>query len=138
MKGKKTGGRKSGTPNKKTKELHEISARLGVDPFEVLLLFAAGDWKALGYDAESAPSSYSEQGTVYKYTIDPSVRARSAAEACQYMHAKRKAIELTDDDGNSLVRVVIGLPANGYESNPKHKILKAKPVAQIKGKKGKK
>lgn len=74
----KTGGRKKGCPNKKTQELRECAERLGVNPFEVLLLFAEGNWKALGYN---------------RSVIAPPVRARAAAEACQYLHPKRKAIE---------------------------------------------
>ena len=89
----KTGGRKKGRPNKRTEELKEISDRLGVDPFEVLLLFASGDWKALGYDKAKFVSGINEYGQWYKWTIDPSLRSRAAAEACQYLNPKRKAIE---------------------------------------------
>lgn len=80
----KTGGRKKGTPNKQAEELRDIADRLGVNPFEVLLLFAKGDWKALGYKKRKyAPDP----------EIHPSIRARAAAEANQYLHPKRKAIE---------------------------------------------
>ncbi len=94
---KKTGGRAKGTPNADSLPLEAKAKELKVDPFEVLLLFAAGDWKALGYETEQAPSSFSEHGTVYKYTIDPSVRTKAAAEACSYLYAKRKALEVTSE-----------------------------------------
>lgn len=89
----KTGGRKKGQPNKKTEELRECAKRLGVNPFEVLLLFAEGNWKALGYDKEKFVSGINEYGQWYKWTIDPAVRSKAAAEACQYLNPKRKAIE---------------------------------------------
>lgn len=94
---KRYGGRAKGTPNADSLPLEAKAKELGIDPFEVLLLFAAGDWKQLGYEAESAPSSFSEHGTVYKYTIDPSVRSKAAAEACSYLYAKRKALEVTSE-----------------------------------------
>ena len=89
----KTGGRKKATPNKKTLELRACAERLGVDPFEVLLLFASGDWKALGYDKSKYLTGSSEYGAFYRWTIEPAVRSKAAAEACQYLNPKRKAIE---------------------------------------------
>jgi hypothetical protein len=100
---KRYGGRAKGTPNADSLPLEAKAKELKVDPFEVLLLFAAGDWKALGYETEQAPSSYSEHGTVYKYTIDPSVRTKAAAEACSYLHAKRKALEVSSEVDPALI-----------------------------------
>lgn len=85
---KRWGGRQKGTPNKTTSLLQEKTQELKIDPFEILLYFAAGDWEALGYEAEKA---ITENGV--KYTIEPSVRARCAAEACSYLYPKRKALE---------------------------------------------
>lgn len=87
----KTGGRKKGVPNKLTKELQDLTERLGVDPFEVLLMIAAGDWKGLGYPKGIAIGPF---GIRYP-TIDPSVRAKAASEACGYLFPKRKSIELS-------------------------------------------
>ncbi len=104
-KGRKTGGRQKGTLNKQTRELHDISARLEVDPFEILLLFAKADHKALGYRR--------------KQDITPSLRAQCASDACQYMHPKRKAIEVRAK--GSMVTVNVTLPSNGRESKDKPK-----------------
>lgn len=73
------GGRQKGTPNKKAITLLEKTLELGIDPFEILLLFAAGDWKRLKYDQETL--------------IEPSIRVQAAGKACEYLHAKRKTIE---------------------------------------------
>lgn len=89
----KIGGRTKGTPNKKTALLDEKAAELGVDLFEVICLFAKGDWKALGYTEERYMTQSNEYGSFYKYTIDPSVRAKCALEGANYLYPKRKAIE---------------------------------------------
>lgn len=101
-KGVRISGRRKGTPNKDTKELMEIALRLGVSPFEVLLLFVKGDWKSLGYDMEKQIVSSNDHGDIYKYTIEPSVRAKCATEAASYLYPKRKAIELSTDPENPI------------------------------------
>lgn len=88
-------GRKKGSPNKKSLPLAAKAQELGVDPFEILLLFAAGDWDKLGYASETF-TIYSKDFSNEEYTIQPSVRAKAAAEACQYLHPKRKAIEIRE------------------------------------------
>lgn len=92
---KKTGGRQKGRPNQKSLPLIEKAQELGIDPFEVLLLFAAGDWKRLGYESETF-TKYGAGGVENElFTIQPSVRAKAAAEASEYLHPKRKAIDVT-------------------------------------------
>lgn len=103
----KKGGRAKGTPNRSTQELLNKAQEMGVDPFEVLLLFASGDWENLGYKEETYVASTSESGSTYKYHIDPAVRAKSAAEACQYLYPKRKAIELSNDGEDRGFKVII-------------------------------
>lgn len=86
----KTGGRKKGAKNKITialeEGLHEKAKRLGVDPFEVLCLFAKGDHKALDEP----------------FPIDPRLRLRAAGEAAEYLYPKRRAIEMTGKDGSPI------------------------------------
>ena len=109
-------GRKKGTPNKSISPLKERAQALGVDPFEVLLLFAKGDWKALGYDAETY-TVHSKDFSNELLTIQPQVRAKAAAEACQYLFPKLKAIEHTGKDGTPLpgAQIVVYIPSNGRE-----------------------
>lgn len=92
----KSGGRQKGTPNKSTRELHELAEKLNVKPFEVLLHYASGNWKALGM----AKKVKTDPDPV----IDDNLRIRAAAEACEYLYPKRKAIEhSTTDDGFRIV-----------------------------------
>ncbi len=96
-KGKKTGGRAKGTPNKPTQTLVDKAQELGCDPFEILLRFAKGDWKGLGYEKETE-TKFTAAGIEFdEHVIKPEMRVKAAAEACQYIHAKRKAIEQTVD-----------------------------------------
>lgn len=100
-KGKKTGGRVKGTLNRDTLTVREKAETLGIDPYEILLLFAKGDWKALGYTEEFIEVQ-SKDCTNYQYVIDPAVRARCAAEAVQYIEPKRKAIEHSGLNGGPI------------------------------------
>jgi hypothetical protein len=91
-----------GTPNRQTKTLLERAEAIGVDPFEILLLFAKADWKALGYDSKST-TKWTSSGIEYEEdVITPELRVTAAKEACQYMHPKRKATELTLVDESKL------------------------------------
>jgi hypothetical protein len=91
---KKRGGRTKGTPNKKTRILQELAEDLKVDPFEILLRLASGDWAGLGYD--SATTLKYSNGVGYEVDrISVETRLSAASEACQYLYPKRKAIDVT-------------------------------------------
>lgn len=101
----KTGGRTKGVPNKKTQELHEIAEELGCNPFMVLLHFAKGDFEALGYDEHQSMVTKSGE-VVMVLTIPPELRQKSAKDACEYLHPKRKAVEHSGSiDGNKIVTI---------------------------------
>jgi hypothetical protein len=116
------GGRAKGVPNRKTQDLLDKAREMGVDPFEVLLMFAAGDWKSLGYDQDKYITE-TDRGTIVKWTIEPSVRAKCASDACQYIYPKRKAIELSKDP-NSQEQVIM---VNAVDLLDRVKALKGKP-----------
>lgn len=87
-------GRKKGTPNKDVLPLEQKAQELGVDPFEILLHFASGNWKALGYDAETRTYFTAAGIEAEEPIIKPEHRLKAATEACSYIHAKRKAVEM--------------------------------------------
>lgn len=113
---KRYGGRKKGVANKDTLPLKEKAKQLGIDPFEILLLFAKGDWESLGYPS----ASFVKEGSTFvneELYIKPEVRAKAAAEACQYIHPKLKAIEHSGKDGDAIqAQTLIILPDNGRSS----------------------
>lgn len=89
----KYGGRAKGTPNAKTMDLMAKAKELGCDPFEILCLFALGDWKRLGYKDEYTYAPTQKGELVEKFVITPETRQKAASDACQYLYPKRKAIE---------------------------------------------
>lgn len=92
-------GRPKGSPNKRTSDLLDIAERLDVNPFEVLLHFAKGDYKALGYDEfqSKVVGKGKDASMVEELTISPELRQKSAKDACEYLYPKRKAVEHSFD-----------------------------------------
>lgn len=84
-----TKGRPKGRRNDRTLKM-ELLAEKFPDPFELLMLFATGDWKALGYDSEVYISENAAGSTKIGYTISPEMRLSAAKEACQYLYPKMK------------------------------------------------
>lgn len=115
---KKAGGRPKGSKNKDSVFVQEKAKELGINPFEVLLYFAAGDWKSLGYKSETF-IRYGAQGIQNEeFTIEPNTRAKAAGEACQYLYPKLKAVEHSgaiSTDVENPIQVVLTLPKNGSE-----------------------
>ena len=97
-KGKKYGGRKKGTPNVNKFSGRELAQKLGVDPLEVLLRFAANDEKGLGYQPRTKIVNGQEVPWPH---IDPELRARCASEASEYLYTKYKSVEITDQNGDN-------------------------------------
>lgn len=94
-------GRKKGTPNKRNQEIIDKAEELGVDPFEIILLFAKRDWKALGYKSETVIKA-AKNGTYEVDTITAQMQLSAAIEAAQYLYPKRKAIEHSSDPENPI------------------------------------
>lgn len=86
-------GRPPGAPNRRGMMLEETAQRIGCDPFEVLLLFSKGDWKALGYDSEKLVTMGKDGEFSEEYVIKPGERIQAAKEAAQYLYSKKKSIE---------------------------------------------
>jgi hypothetical protein len=83
----KTGGRARGTPNKRTHELAEKLEKLGCDPIEGLARIALAD--------ETAPE----------------LKVRCYAELAQYVHPKRKAMEVgPSGDGGAPIVLIHNVP----------------------------
>lgn len=63
----------------------ERAKELGIDPFEIMLKFAAGDYVGLGMSEDEKEQN----------AITPSMRLAAAIEATQYIHPKRRSTELS-------------------------------------------
>src|SRR5207249_4072903 len=79
--GHKTGGRKAGTPNKKTREVAELLRSLNCDPIRGM-----------------AEIAMNEQNS-------PDLRGRMYSDLAQYVYPKRKAVQLSSDEGPVEIRV---------------------------------
>jgi len=86
--GHKTGGRAAGTPNRKTEEVAELLESLGCNPIAGMAAIALN------------PKN------------PPELRGRMYAELAQYVYPKRKAVEYSGLDGETLVVYV------RYEDKP--------------------
>ncbi len=76
--GERRGGRQKGTPNKRTVAVADKLEELGCDPIEGMAKIAMDD------------------------RIELNIRAQMFKELAQYVAPKRKAMEVTGEDGGSI------------------------------------
>lgn len=100
--GRKSGGRKKGTPNKATQDVQAICERLKCNPIEIKCHFANGDWNALGYDGPTQTRVTAQGIKVEEDVIPPELRFAAAKELSNYLYPKRKAVEHSGKDGEAL------------------------------------
>lgn len=98
-------GRPKGSKNIKTSlfEAELIAKDLGINPFEVLLRMAAGDWKGLGYDTEVQVCEKENGATFLRYTITPEMRMNASAQACRYLFSSKQAVDVRVPEGIEIV-----------------------------------
>lgn len=95
-------GRPKGALNKSTQEAKDIAERLGCKPFEVLCLFAMGDFEKLGYKEYTI--KVIGENAVDELTISPELRQKSARDACKYLHPELKSVEIgSSEEGGAVV-----------------------------------
>jgi hypothetical protein len=78
---------------------------------EVLLLFAKGDWEALGYESKTK-TKFSGDNQWEEEVISTSDRIQAAKETVQYMYAKLKTIEVVKEnsfDGMTLEEKLLAM-----------------------------
>jgi len=91
-KGIKTGGRVKGTPNKSTAQVADILAKLKCDPIEGLARIANGEPLLCGVSTIAGYVDIKHRPTL-------SQRLKAYTELAEYAAAKRKALELSGQDG---------------------------------------
>jgi hypothetical protein len=99
-------GKPKGAKSAKTRTVEETAERVGVDLFEVLCMFAKGDWKGLGYEDEKETKFTSAGIEFEEYRIKPDLRLHAAKEACKYLYSQKRAVELTNPDGTGFKIIV--------------------------------
>jgi hypothetical protein len=105
--GRKTGGRKAGTPNRKSQTVNEILESLGCNPIEGMATIAGNAGNP------------------------PELRGRMYAELAQYVYPKRKAIEHTgpgaEPQAHKLEVVFVSPPDCDEENSRKERIVDGVP-----------
>ncbi|ULQ46953.1 hypothetical protein JN531_001395 [Flagellatimonas centrodinii] len=84
-KGYKTGGRKKGTPNNKTRDMQRKAEELGITPLEVML--------------EAMKEAYESKGACAAFVY--------AKDAAPYIHAKLSSVEASGPGGDPLLIQVV-------------------------------
>jgi len=96
MRGMKTGGRKKGSPNKRTLMVQAMADKMKMDPMEILAHFAQGNWKELGYEDDRYILETASGATRISYVITPQMRLQAAEAMLPYLYAKKKE-EIPED-----------------------------------------
>lgn len=92
-----TSGRRPGTPNRATREAQALAEELGINPFEVLLRFAAGDTEALGL------KPYVDgKGRQRDPMVPLDLRMQAAAAATRFLLPQLKSVEVAGAGGGPL------------------------------------
>lgn len=101
------GGRKAGTPNKRSLEAREKADQMGIDPLMFLLLLVRGDLRDLGYDFGPDYDPTDRENFVLdkdlkifhpKHLVPLNMRKEAAKEAAPYLDSKLKSVEVTVDE----------------------------------------
>lgn len=90
-------GRPKGGIGERKRHIADLCIRLECDPMEILLRFAKGDWEGLGYDSKEIIKRAGE-ATWMEERITCGERIQAAKEACQYIYAKMKTIEVIKEN----------------------------------------
>jgi len=96
--------RAKGTKNFKSYDANALATKMGVDPLKIMLMFAAGDWKGLGYDGETYFSEKADGSTKLGYTIPPELRMQAAKDSAKYLYSpKPQSVEHSAPQGIKLI-----------------------------------
>lgn len=115
--GEHRGGRKPGTPNKPTQLLRERLAAIGCDYVGFLALTVknevpCGVCRGTGrtkFKSTSGKPAVRECQSCWGdklERLDPKLRVQAAATLMEYCEAKRKAVEVTGDEGGPVEMVI--------------------------------
>lgn len=91
-------GRPKGSKNKHSFQIEEIANKFDIEPFEVLMMVAVGDWKGLGFEA-AYKTSYTGAGIEFEEpNIKLADRVQAAKEACKYLYSQKQAVAISTGD----------------------------------------
>ena len=80
-----------------------LADKMGVDPFRILLMIAAGDYKGLGYDSPTIEIVDKNGITRETERIPIAIRSTAARDVAKYMRPQLKSIEVKAEIENTQV-----------------------------------
>ncbi len=86
-------GRAPGARGKAGRQIDEMAVQMNVNPFKILLLFASGDWEALGLKSETVTVHLPGGAINEEWSIPVALRLKAASEAAAYLYPKLKSVE---------------------------------------------
>ena len=98
-------GRPNGAKNKRSLTVEMIAEQFDLDPFEVLMMVAAGDWKGLGYDSPMRQSFAASGIEFEELWIKLSDRVTAAKEAAKYLYAAKQSVAIST--GDSGIKIIV-------------------------------
>lgn len=99
-------GRKVGSLNKRTFRAQELAESLGVDPLEVLLRAAKGDWEGLGYKEATYLEQQANGAYCTRERLPMDIRVNAAKAAAPYIYSQNKSVDLTSEGQGFRVMVL--------------------------------
>ena len=97
-------GRKKGTKNKFTFNAEMLARDLGIDPLEICIHIAAGNWEEAGFKEEFIFVEKPDGAVTARPCIMPEMRLAAAKEAARYMYSTKQAVQLSGEVG---IKVII-------------------------------
>ena len=85
--------------------VEEIAMKFDLDPFEILMMIACGDWKGLGYENKTKTTFTAQGIEVEEENIKLSDRVSAAKEAARYLHSPKQSIALST--GDSGIKIIV-------------------------------
>lgn len=99
--------RTKGSKNKHSFQAEELAQKFDVQPFEILMRIAMGDWKFFGFDG-ATKTTYTAQGIeVEELNIRMQDRALAAKEACKYLYSQKKALEVSASPDTAGFKIIV-------------------------------
>jgi len=101
--GFKTGGRKKGSKNKFTFNAEELARNLNIDPLEICIHIAAGNWKEAGFPDEFIFVEKPDGAIAARPCITPEMRLAASKEAAKYMYSVKQSVQHSGEVGIKLI-----------------------------------
>lgn len=84
--------RTKGSKNKHSFQVEELAQKFDVEPFEILMQIATGNWKFFGFSGPTK-TTFTPQGIeVEELNIRMQERCQAAKDACKYLYSQKQAI----------------------------------------------